>query len=656
MTYSHSTRPRFAPLPLRDVTLNDAFWTPRIETNRAATLPFLYGQLEKSGAIQALDLKPRPLRIPRHAGSAVTPQMWWDSDIAKWIETAAYSLATHPDAALRAQVDALAEKIAAAQQADGYVNTFFTALEPEHRFTNERDWHELYNAGHLIEAAVAYAEATGETALLQVMERYAQLLMQVYGPERGQKRGYPGHEEIELALVRLYRHTGKRAYLEFARYFVDERGRRPFFFEAEARARGEWPEREKMAQLADADYEYMQAHRPVREQDKVVGHAVRAMYLYSAMADLAAELGDDDLRRACERLWNDLTERRLYITGGLGPSASNEGMTTDYDLPNDTAYAETCAAVGLVYWAQRMLNLTGEGRYADMLERALYNNVLCGVALDGRHFFYDNPLESQGDKHRWTWHACPCCPPNVSRLMASLGHYLYGRSEDGVAVHLYAGGSARFEVGGQNVTLHQATRYPWDGEVAVQFDLERPARFTLSMRLPAWCRDPKLVVNGEAVALAGVARDGYAHLKGEWSAQDRVALSLPMPVERVYANPNVRQDAGLVALQRGPLVYCVEGADVGAALHQLALPRDAALTATFEPGLLGGVSVVSGTAQRVESGDWPAVLYRAAPPETAGAAFRAVPYALWDQRTPGEMRVWLREETNSASSQARAID
>ena len=642
MTSTHPTQLRFSSLPLQSVTLSDHFWRPRLEANRTATMPFLYGQLEQEGTIRALDLQPRPLTLPRHP-NGTTPQMWWDSDIAKWIETAAYTLATHSDPALEGQVDALVEGIAAAQQPDGYFNTFFTAIEPEHRFTNERDWHELYNAGHLIEAAVAYTEATGKTAFLDVMERYTRLLMQVYGPDPGQKRGYPGHEEIELALVKLHRLTGKHEYLDFARYLVDERGQQPYFFDEEARARGETPDHALLSHGDALPYEYMQAHKPVREQDKVVGHAVRAMYLYSAMADLAAELGDESLRVACERLWVDLTTRRLYVTGGLGPSAYNEGMTTDYDLPNDTAYAETCAAVGLVFWAQRMLNLTGDGQYADQMERALYNNVLSGVAQDGRHFFYDNPLESHGDKHRWEWHYCPCCPPNVSRLLASLGHYLYGLSEDGVALHLYTGSTAHFEVRGQAVTLHQRTEYPWDGKVDVHFDLERPARFTLSLRLPGWCRGPELAVNGEAVDLSST-RDGYVHLTREWSAQDRVELALPMPVERVYANPSVRQDAGLVALQRGPVVYCVEAADADVPLHQLSLPRNADLTATFEPELLGGISVVRGEALKEESGGWADALYRTAPPQTKGTLLCAVPYALWDQREPGEMRVWLREE------------
>ncbi|WP_216322882.1 glycoside hydrolase family 127 protein [Deinococcus aestuarii] len=642
MTDTANDRLRFTPLPLQDVTLNDRFWRPRLEVNQTTTLPFLYGQLEKVGAIRALDLQPRPLIIPRQP-SGVTPQMWWDSDLAKWIETVAYTLATHPDPALEAQVDALVGKIAAAQGPDGYLNTFFTAIDPAGRLTNERDWHELYNAGHLIEGAVAYTQATGKTTFLGVMERYTRFLMGVYGDGPDQKRGYPGHEEIELALVKLFRLTGRREYLEFARFLVEERGQQPYFFDEEARARGETPDHALLSHGDALPYEYMQAHKPVREQDKVVGHAVRAMYLYSAMADLAAELGDESLRHACERLWEDLTSRRLYITGGLGPSAHNEGMTTDYDLPNDTAYAETCAAVGLVFWAQRMLNLTGDGQYADLMERALYNNVLSSVAQDGRHFFYDNPLESHGDKHRWEWHICPCCPPNVSRLLASLGHYLYGVSGEGIALHLYTSGTARFEVGGQQVTLHQHSEYPWDGKVTLRFDLDRPLRFTLSLRLPGWCRESQLAVNGEAVDLSG-ARDGYVHLTRAWSGQDQVDLTLPMPVERVYAHPDVRQGAGLVALQRGPIVYCVEGADADVPLHRLALSREAALTATFEPDLLGGATVIRGEVRAEESGDWPGTLYRTAPPRQATAPLCAVPYALWDQREPGEMRVWLREE------------
>ncbi|WP_370657437.1 glycoside hydrolase family 127 protein [Deinococcus sp. KNUC1210] len=373
-------------LPLSDVKIQDAFWSPRLQVNREQGIGLQYGHLKDVGALDALDFSRPvpPLPIPLSAHNHVTPVMWWDSDVAKWIEAASYSLETHPDPQLEALVDDAVARLAAAQQPDGYLNSYFTARAPELRFTNERDWHELYCAGHLIEAAVAHVQATGKRTLLEVVERYVKLISQVYGPNPGQKRGYPGHEEIELALMKLYRVTADPDHLALAEYFVNERGQQPSFFDQEARARGDDP-----ASYAFGTNEYAQAHRPVREQREVVGHAVRAMYLYAGMADLAAVADDASLRAACEGLWQDLVTKRLYITGGLGPSKDNEGFTFDYDLPNDTAYAETCAAIALVFWAQRMLALTGDGRYADEMERSLYNNVLAGVSLDGRRYFYE---------------------------------------------------------------------------------------------------------------------------------------------------------------------------------------------------------------------------------------------------------------------------
>jgi DUF1680 family protein len=629
-------RRRYRPLPLGAVSFEDGFWAPRIEASRGRGIPFQYAQLERVGAIQALDQKPRPLSIPKGAWGGST-QMFWDSDIAKWLEAASYSLATHPDPALQAQVDGLIARLAQAQQPDGYLNTYFTTHEPDRKFTNERDWHELYCAGHLIEAAVAHFEATGKRTLLEVMERYVALLAQVYGPLEGQKRGYPGHEEIELALLRLYRATGKGEYLEFARYFIDERGQQPHFFDLEARARGEDP-----ALFVQKTYEYMLAHRPVRQQDKVVGHAVRAMYLYTAMADLAGESGDAGLMAACERLWQDLTTRRLYVSGGLGPSASNEGFTADYDLPNDSAYAETCASIGLVLWAKQMLEATGEGRYADVMEHALYNNVLAGVSLFGDRYFYDNPLQSQGEHRRWEWHACPCCPPNLLRLLMSLGQYAYGRGQGEVAVHLYAGGQARFDLWGRGVTLRQKTHYPWDGAVRIALEPEAPTPFTLRLRIPGWCPSARLWVNGEEIELAQVTRQGYASLEREWRRGDEVRLELAMPARRLHAHPSVRADAGQVALQRGPVVYCLEAADNPFPLHQLVLPEDAEIRARFEPDLLGGVVVLEAEGLLEDASDWGDALYRTQAPALKPVAIRAIPYSLWANREPGEMRVWVR--------------
>ncbi len=630
-----------APIPLADVLIEDRFWAPRLEVNRRRGLAYQYEQLRVVGVFDALDLsRPAgPLPIPSSTDSLVTPVMWWDSDIAKWLEAASYSLATHPDAQLESLVDQVIAKLAGAQQEDGYLNSYFTGREPSKRWTNERDCHELYCAGHLIEAAVAHFQATGKRTLLSVLERNVDLIAQVYGPNPGQKHGYPGHEEIELALVKLYHVTHNPRHLELARYFVDARGQQPYYFDLEAQARGEDP-----AVYHFGSYEYAQAHKPVREQTQVVGHAVRAMYLYAAMADLAGELNDLELRAACERLWDDLTGKRLYITGGLGPSKDNEGFTVDYDLPNDTAYAETCAAIALVFWAQRMVALTGEARYADVMERALYNNVLAGVSLNGEQFFYENVLESNGDMHRWSWHSCPCCPPNVLRLLASFGSYVYAQRDSSITINLYVQGSAVFQVAGQTLKLQQRTDYPWDGAVSVRLKLETPAQFVLRLRIPGWCRGASLSVNGQTVKLEGILKHGFATLERTWQADDEIRLELPMPVERIRAHPNVRADAGCVALQRGPILYCLEGIDHDLPLHQIVLPSDAKLEAHFEPELLDGVTVITGLALAEDLSEWKGSLYRMDHPKLKPVPIRAVPYCTWDGRAPGEMRVWIRSQ------------
>ncbi|WP_407573081.1 glycoside hydrolase family 127 protein [Deinococcus altitudinis] len=624
------------PLPLADVLIQDHFWTPRLQVNREQGIDIQYGHLQDVGALDALDFShPQPpLPIPVINNNQVTPVMWWDSDIAKWIEAASYSLETHPDPRLENLVDDAVARLAKAQQADGYLNSYFTGREPDKRWTNERDWHELYCAGHLIEAAVAHVQATGKRTLLEVVERYVALIAQVYGPGPGQKRGYPGHEEIELALMKLYRISTNPEHLALAEYFVNERGQQPAYFDLEAVARGDNP-----ASFAFGSNEYAQAHKPVREQNEVVGHAVRAMYLYAGMADLAAELGDTDLLAACERLWDDLTTKRLYITGGLGPSKDNEGFTFDYDLPNDTAYAETCAAIALVFWAQRMLAITGDGRYADEMERSLYNNVLAGVSLDGRKYFYDNVLESRGDNHRWDWHPCPCCPPNLLRLLTSFGAYVYSRTESQLWVNLYVAGEAQVQLAGQDVRLKVQTEYPWDGEITLTTELAQPATFILKLRIPGWSQGAALTVDGQAVDTQN--DQGYVTLTREWKSGTEIRLSLPMPVQRVWAHPAVRADAGLVALQRGPVVYCLEETDVHQHLHQVVLPDTSEVTAHFEPSLLEGVTVL--TAQgRYDLPSENMALYSSTPPGAETISVTAVPYYAWDNREPGEMRVWLR--------------
>jgi uncharacterized protein len=462
---------------------------------------------------------------------------------------------------------------------------------------------------------------------------------ETFGPGPGQKRGYDGHQEIELALIKLYRLTGERQHLELASYFIDERGRQPHYFDAEARARGEDPK-----DFWAKSYEYNQSHKPVREQDRVVGHAVRAMYMYSAMADLAAEFGDDSLKQACERLWHDVMSSKIYITSGLGPAAANEGFTEAYDLPNATAYAETCASVALIFWAQRMLHLDLDGRYADVLEQALYNNALCGLSRDGEHYFYSNPLDSDGRHERWAWHTCPCCTMNASRLIASVGGYFVSTSDDAVALHLYGGMAATVVVAGGKVALRETSTYPWSGAIRVEVGPEAPVEFTLKLRIPGWAHGVTATVNGEAVDIAGASRSGYLAIARRWQRGDVVTLDLPMPPERIYAHPAVAANVGRVALRRGPLVYCVEQTDnPGGPVQRLRLPRTRELATQVRADLFGGIIAITADASRVDEVDWGDTLYRPELPVIVPTRLIAVPYYLWNNRGIGTMMVWLPE-------------
>lgn len=644
MTAPRSRAARLQPVPLRQVKLADRFWRTRQEINRTALIPHAYRMCEETGRIDALRLQWKP-------GMKPEPHIFWDSDVAKWLESAAYALAMQPDPALERQADALIDLIAGAQQPDGYLNSHFTAVEPAKRWTNLGSAHELYCAGHLMEAAVAYFEATGKRKILDVLCRYADHIDATFGVGKGKKRGYCGHPEIEMALVRLHLATGNERYLKLARYFIEERGRQPSYFDREAEARGE------AKRNGDARrYEYCQAHRPLREQSEVVGHAVRAFYVYSGMADVAALCRDDGLRKACRRLWNDAVRHKLYVTGGVGPSRHNEGFTRAYDLPNETAYAETCAAIALVFFAHRMLQAEADGRYADVIERALYNGVLSGVSLDGRKFFYANPLASEGPapgaapvaiaggghtSTRVEWFGCACCPSNLSRLLASLGQYLYSTGGTAVYAHLYAAGSSRMTVAGRPLGLTQETDYPWSGEIRLTLELDQAVPFDLMLRIPGWCARHRIRINGRAAAAPVVK--GYARLRRTWRNGDTVTLSLAMPVERIAAHPFVAADVGKVALQRGPLVYCLEQCD-NPRVRALLLPRHAKLAARFDPRLLGGVTVIEGAALVANLAGWKDRLYaRAAGRKLKPARFKAVPYFAWANRKPGAMTVWLPE-------------
>ena len=631
---------KYAPVDFTRVSLTGPFWRERLETVLTRTIPSQYRQLVAHHMIEALDVRQPPpeLTIPRNRGGFTT-QIFWDSDIGKWIEAASYALRHRRDDAIEAQIDDIVDRLAAAQLEDGYLNCWYIGREIEKRWTNLRDNHELYNAGHMLEGAIAYFQATGRRKLLDVMERYLDHIRSVFGTGEGQKRGYPGHQEIELALVKLYHLTGEKKQLELAAYFIDERGRQPHYYDQEARSRGDDPKA-----YGQGTYEYNQSHRPVREQDKVVGHAVRAMYMYAAMADLAAELGDERLRRACEVLWNDVTSTRMYVTGGFGPSASNEGFTTDYDLPNDTAYAETCASVAMIFWAQRMLNLDLDGRYADILELALFNGTLSGLSRDGERYFYDNKLESDGSHRRWEWHPCPCCTMNASRLIASVGGYFYSTGDRTVAVHLYGGNSATLDMDGRRVDIEETSSYPWSGDIRVAVTPESGGEFSLLLRIPAWARGATASVNGEPVDVAGQSRNGYLAIVRDWQPGDVVTLQLPMPAERLYADPRVRADFGRTALRRGPLVYCLEQVDnPGGPVVQLALPRDAGVAVKERPDLFEGIVALEAEGCSATVEGWNDRLYRREPPELRSARFNAIPYFLWANREPGPMTVWIRE-------------
>ncbi len=632
------TERAYSAIPLADVRITSPFWRKRLDTVLKHTIPSQHAKLEEVGILDSLKLpKPiSPLTIPWNRHN-FTMQVFWDFDVGKWIEAAAYALAHRSDPDVEARIDAIVDDLARAQSPDGYLNCWYNGREPEKRWTNLRDNHELYNAGHLLEGAVAYFRATGRRKMLDIMERYIDHIAATFGRGPGQKRGYPGYQEIELALVKLYRLTGDRRRLDLAAYFIDERGSQPHYFTEEALPRGEDP-----ASYWAGTYEYNQSHIPVREQTQVVGHAVRAMYMASAMADLSLELGDEGLKRACEALWRDVTTAQMYVTGGLGPKETNEGFTEPYDLPNETAYAETCASVALIFWAHRILHLDLDGRYADVMELALFNGALTGLARDGTHYFYSNPLESRGQHRRWDWHVCPCCTMNVSRLVASVAGYALSTREDGVAFHLYGGFETTVTLADVKVALNESSAYPWSGEVRIEIDPEAPAAFDLKLRIPGWAKGATAAVNGEPIVLPPV--NGYATIRRTWRKGDAVTLALEMPAERLYAHPNVRMDVGRAALRRGPLIYCVEEADnPGGSVQTLALPRSAPLDPESRPDLFGGVMTLKANAKRLVPGRQASALYSTDPPAARDAPLVALPYYLWANRGPGSLQVWVAE-------------
>ena len=580
-----------------------------------------------------------------------------DSDLAKWMEAVSNAMAISDDSWFRAKSAEMIDLIGKAQEEDGYLDTYFQIKAPDKKWTDLQEAHELYCMGHMIEATVAHYEATGEDRFLQIGRKMADCIGKHFGKEPGKKRGIPGHPEIEIALLRLYHATGERQYLESAEYFINERGTEPNYFEEEAERRDI-----TIFGMDPKDRDYAQNNKPVRELTEAVGHAVRAAYLYTAMADLAADIHDEELQAACERLWNNITNQKMYVTGGIGSTVHGEAFTIPYDLPNDTVYAETCASVAMVFFAREMLQMNPSGRYADVMEKELYNTVLSGMQHDGTRFFYVNPLEVDpsvsgkvpGYEHvlpkRPQWYACACCPPNVARCITALSKYAWGENDSTIYAHLYVGGAfASSCIPGVRIDVE--SEYPWKGRIRYTVGENTENKdFTLAVRIPSWACNAAATLriqkeDGEVlqnVPMEECLRDGYLYLDGLSHVGDRVEIRFDMPVRRIYANPKVRKDAGLVAIARGPIVYALEERDNGAELFALSLPDSAKLEAEeVKDQVLG--SYVRITADGYRSVADTEALYTGKKPETAGQKLTFLPYYLWGNRGSGEMRVWVRE-------------
>ena len=640
------------PVPLNKVKISDLFWSKYVELVRNTVIPYQWEALND----RVPDAEPSHavtnLRIAAGLDEGeFRGFVFQDSDVAKWIEAVGYSLQSHPDSELEAAVDSIIDIIEKAQQPDGYLNTHFTIKQPDKRWTNLHECHELYVAGHMIEAAVAYHEATGKKKLLDIMCRFADYIDTVFGPEPEKIHGYDGHQEIELALVKLYRATGNERYLKLSKYFIDERGKEPNFFNIEWEKRGRYSFWTNTVSKKP-DLKYCQAHKPVREQKSAVGHAVRAVYMYAGMADIAAETGDNELMDACRVLWDNIVSKQMYITGGIGSTHHGEAFTFDYDLPNDTIYAETCASIGLIFFANRMLNIEQKSIYADVMERALYNNVLGAMSLDGKRFFYVNPLEvwpeasekNPGRFHvkpvRQKWFACACCPPNVARLLTSLNNYIYSKNNNTVYIHLYISGEAEIELENGKLILNQCSRYPWDGNVKIGVVLESISPVSIALRIPSWCRKWSVYVNGEEVNPELV--NGYAFVKRVWRENDEIELKMDMPAEFIWSNPNVRANAGKVAIQRGPIVYCIEEADNGRNLSAIEIDTTSGLTIETDKAVLGEGVIIKGKGLRTIDDGWQNDLYKPCEISKKEVEIKAVPYFVWGNREPGEMTVWIR--------------
>ncbi|MGB3860916.1 MAG: glycoside hydrolase family 127 protein [Candidatus Aminicenantaceae bacterium] len=622
------------PVLFTEVQVKDEFWQSRMETNRRVTIPFAFKKSEETGRIdnfaKAGGLMP----------GAFEGRRYNDSDVFKIMEGAAYSLTIHPDPELEKYMDDLIVKIAAAQEEDGYLFTTRT-IEPdnpapgsgEKRWSNLASSHELYNVGHMYEAAVAYYLVTGKRNFLDVALKNADLIAREFGP--GKRQDFPGHQEIEIGLVKLFRLTGDEKYLSLAKFFLDVRGPGKF---------GKKFADDSDFSIYNQDW-YYQAHMPVVEQTEAVGHAVRATYMYSGMADVAALTGDKDYIKAIDQIWENVVSKKLYVTGGIGSRHEGEAFGANYELPNATAYNETCAAIGNVFWNYRLFLLHGDAKYIDVLERTLYNGLISGLSLSGDLFFYPNPLESngkytfnQGEATRKPWFDCACCPVNLARLLPSIPGYVYAHKKSVLYINLFVEGEGRVDLKNTSVKVSQKTDYPWDGHIHINIDPETEREFEVLVRIPGWARNEPvpsdlyafsnpqenkvvLRVNSETWPLD--LDKGFAKILRKWQGGDTIELDLPMPVRRVVAHHSVEDNQAKVALQRGPLVYCFEGIDNGGHILNRSLPDDMDFAAKFQPDFLGGIVVIQDSAP------------------DGSAHLTAIPYYAWSHRGVGEMSVWL---------------
>lgn len=578
-----------------NVKVNDSFWGPLLERNRNVTLPACLDQCEKTGRIRNF-----AIAAGRETGSH-EGRRYNDSDVYKVIEAAAHALVLQPDPGLESQIDAIIDVIVAAQQDDGYLNTHYQINAPDETWSDIKSGHELYCAGHLIEAAVAYEQVTGKKALLDAAIKFADLIHATFGPGDGQRKEPPGHQEIELALMKLAKATGEEKYQDLACFFLDRRG------QTDGR---------------ESYGEYAQDHAEVREQTTAVGHAVRLMYQCCGACDIAEATDDFTLELPLDDVWTDIVENKMYITGGIGSSADNEGFTTAHDLPNDTAYSETCASIGLCLWAHRMYAVTGHARHLDILERTLYNAVLAGVSNEGNAFFYDNVLASDGTKQRESWFECACCPTNLVRFIPQVPGMIYAHSKTEIFICNYIGSEATISLGRAEVNIKTETEYPWGGKTVFSVDPGETVGFAIKMRIPSWASkdDVSVFINDEPKMLGDIQR-GFLSVRREWSAGDTLTIELPVRPRREHAPDTVTANAGKVALMSGPIVYCIEGTEHNGTVEDVTLPADAELTAIHDDAFLGRGGMLI----------------------RAGDNLTAIPYASWGNREPSPMAVWIDE-------------